>query len=268
MHYYQHHIGDYLSHTANLNLLEHGVYLRLLHCYYMAEGPIAGDIYRAIGARSEEERQAVDYVLETFFVHGPDGYRQPGADKRIEQFKAKSDKARKAVELRWHNERNTDVSESDTDVSKNDTDAILTNNHKPITNNQEIKTEQKTIAPATAVAVLVPKSTAMALLENIPGMDEQVARDFLTVRKAKKSPITATAIAMIEREAAKAGITTSQAIAIATARNWCSFKADWIADKDGKTSAERTQDYKNQQAEKFYAPLMDMTDDERKAWGL
>jgi len=140
MHYYPHHIGDYLSHTSNLTLLEHGVYLRLLQCYYMQECPLTGDINRQIAARSDDEKEAVSYILKTFFTQTDSGYIQAGADKRIAAFREKSDKARKAVESRWHSERITNESEKHTDVSKTDTDAIPTNNHKPITNNQDNKT--------------------------------------------------------------------------------------------------------------------------------
>jgi uncharacterized protein YdaU (DUF1376 family) len=229
VHYYQHHIGDYLSHTASLSLLEHGVYLRLLQCYYMADGYLAGCMYRAVGARSAEEKEAVDYILATYFTVQDGVYKQAGADKRIAEFNEKSNKARKAVEVRWNNKRNTDVSESDTDVSENDTNGIQTNNHKPITNNQKTKTQNT--APAKAVAVLNPKNTRIdskGLIARVPGLIPQVADDFLTVRKAKRAPLTATALALIEAEAANAGITTAQAIAIATARGWQSFKADWI----------------------------------------
>jgi len=261
MHHYPFHVGDYASHTQHLDEIEDLIYRRMLDYIYLNEINLPesiDEIARLIRMRTHSERIAI--VLREFFKLENGEWVNKRAVRVIGEYKAKSDKAKESASKRW---RKDDANALPTDNERN-----ANQNQEPITNNQEIKTEQKTIAPATAVAVLVPKSTAMALLENIPGMDEQVARDFLTVRKAKKSPITATAIAMIEREAAKAGITTSQAIAIATARNWCSFKADWIADKDGKTSAERTQDYKNQQAEKFYAPLMDMTDEERKAWGL
>ena len=121
--------------------------------------------------------------------------------------------------------------------------------------------------PAKAVSV-VKQSNDMFLLSTIDNLPAQVAEDFLKVRKAKRSPLTATALALIEREAVKAGLTTAQAIAIAAARGWQSFKADWIADNDGKTTAERTQDFKDRQAEKAYAPLLDMTPEERAAWGF
>ena len=81
------------------------------------------------------------------------------------------------------------------------------------------------------------------LLKEVDGLPDQIAVDFLKVRKAKRSPLTATALAMIDREAKKAGITTAQAIAIATARGWQSFKADWLKNDQGrKTMADRMAD--------------------------
>lgn len=150
---------------------------------------------------------------------------------------------------------------------KSNLDESAKNKELTIELTNELK--DKNTAPAKAVAIRdTKKLSGSELLDTVPDLLPQVADDFLTVRKAKKAPLTATALALIEREASKAGITTAQAIAIATARNWQSFKADWIRDDEGKTYAERTQEFKDKQAEKFYAPLLDMTEDERKAWGF
>jgi hypothetical protein len=118
------------------------------------------------------------------------------------------------------------------------------------------------------VAIKKPKPAALEILAGVDGLSQQVAEDFLAVRKAKRAPLTATALALIASEAGKAGITTAQAIAIATARGWQSFKAEWVKSDDGKTYAERTQDFHDQQAKKHYRTLSTMTDDERKAWGF
>ncbi len=146
---------------------------------------------------------------------------------------------------------------------------MRTHSERNANQNQNQNQQDKDIntLPAKAVSV-VKQSNGLALLSGIDNLPEQVAEDFLKVRKAKRSPLTATALALIEREAVKAGLTTAQAIAIAAARGWQSFKADWIADNDGKTTAERTQDFKDRQAEKAYAPLLDMTPEERAAWGF
>jgi uncharacterized protein YdaU (DUF1376 family) len=65
MNYYSHHIGDYLSATAHLSLLEHGVYRRLIDVYYIHEAPLPAEVkqvYRLVGAKSKDEREAVDTV--------------------------------------------------------------------------------------------------------------------------------------------------------------------------------------------------------------
>lgn len=62
------------------------------------------------------------------------------------------------------------------------------------------------------------------------GVSESVWTDFLTVRRAKKAPLTQTALDGIEREAKKAGIGLHDALAMCCARGWQGFKADWLTD--------------------------------------
>lgn len=59
------------------------------------------------------------------------------------------------------------------------------------------------------------------------GIVGQLAEDFLKLRKAKNAPITETALKGFQREAAKAGISLSDAITIAIERNWRGFSASW-----------------------------------------
>jgi uncharacterized protein YdaU (DUF1376 family) len=76
MNHYPRHIGDYLRDTGHLSLLEHGVYSRLLDLYYLNDGPIPGDIAglcRKLGARSADERTAVEAVATEFFTRTEDG---------------------------------------------------------------------------------------------------------------------------------------------------------------------------------------------------
>lgn len=58
-------------------------------------------------------------------------------------------------------------------------------------------------------------------------VSETVWSDFLTIRKAKRAPLTATALEGIEREAAKAGMSLHQALQVCCARGWQGFKAEW-----------------------------------------
>jgi len=95
MNYYPRHTGDYLSDAGHLTLLEHGVYVRLMDVYYTREAPIPVALaHRLVGARTEEERQAVDTVLAEFFVLEGDVWRQKRCDRDIEAFQKRQEAAR------------------------------------------------------------------------------------------------------------------------------------------------------------------------------
>ena len=217
MHYFQFNIGDYASHTRHLTLMEDLAYRRMLDTYYLREQPLpinADEVARLIGMRDHVAE--VTQVLNDFFVQSDCGWRHDRADADITHFRDKSAKASnagKASAQRRLNERSTDVQP--------------TNNHKPITNNQE-----PDITPLNP-----PRGKYVVA---VAGVDDDVWNDFQALRKAKKAPLTETALKAIEREAAKAGWTLNDAIAESVARGWQSFKADWVKEKskaNGKTDS-------------------------------
>lgn len=60
------------------------------------------------------------------------------------------------------------------------------------------------------------------------GCGEQIANDWFRVRKDKKSPsLTLTALARLENEAKKAGLTPAQAIEVCVIKEWRGFTASW-----------------------------------------
>lgn len=70
------------------------------------------------------------------------------------------------------------------------------------------------------------------------GIDGQIAEDFLTIRKAKRQPLTATAMRLIASEAQKVGMTAFQAVVFSIGNGWGSFRADWVRNKTfGKQSS-------------------------------
>lgn len=66
------------------------------------------------------------------------------------------------------------------------------------------------------------------------GVDKQIADDFIAIRRAKKSPVTETAINGIRREAEKLGYSFEQALTICCERGWAGFKADWILKEEAQ----------------------------------
>ncbi len=71
------------------------------------------------------------------------------------------------------------------------------------------------------------------------GITGQVAEDFLQVRKAKRQPLTATAMKLIAADAEKCGMTALQAVEYAIASGWGSFRAEWLQNKTFGGSGNR-----------------------------
>ena len=72
------------------------------------------------------------------------------------------------------------------------------------------------------------KQDALQLLAG-HGVDGQLALDYLAVREDRRArTLTQTAIAGLEREAVRAGLTLAQAVTVCVERNWAGFNADWL----------------------------------------
>jgi hypothetical protein len=64
------------------------------------------------------------------------------------------------------------------------------------------------------------------------GVPDSVWQDFQKLRKAKRAPITDTAIDGIRVEAEKAGMTLGDALAMCCKRGWQGFEAAWVTSSD------------------------------------
>ncbi|MEZ7464289.1 replication protein, partial [Neisseria gonorrhoeae] len=96
--------------------------------------------------------------------------------------------------------------------------------------------------PETAPAAKAKKTgrheTELSLLADY-GITGQAAADFLQVRKAKRQPLTETAMRLIAADAEKCGMTALQAAEYAIASGWGSFRADWLQNKTFGRSGNR-----------------------------
>lgn len=104
MNYYEHHIGDYAEATAHLTFIEDAAYSRLIRKYYATERPLPAElkaVQRLVGARTKEERDAVDAVLQEFFTLQEDGWHQSRCDQDVARYHEKQDKARASANARW-----------------------------------------------------------------------------------------------------------------------------------------------------------------------
>lgn len=122
MNYYEHHIGDYAQATFHLTFVEDAAYSRLLRKYYAEEKPLPADlraVQRLVGARTDEEREAVATILEEFFTLESDGWHNKRADAEIAKVAEKREKASRSARARW----NANASESDANASNKDANA-------------------------------------------------------------------------------------------------------------------------------------------------
>lgn len=71
------------------------------------------------------------------------------------------------------------------------------------------------------------------------GITGQVAADFLQVRKAKRQPLTETAVKLLAADAEKCGMTALQAVEYAIGNGWASFRAEWLQNKTFGGSGNR-----------------------------
>lgn len=99
-------VGDYQRKTAHLSLTEHGAYTLLLDHYYATGSPIpanASVLHRICRAFADEEKAAVQDVLDQFFILKEDGYHNKTADEQLLKRGDITEKRKKAAEKRHAN---------------------------------------------------------------------------------------------------------------------------------------------------------------------
>jgi uncharacterized protein YdaU (DUF1376 family) len=147
LNYYRLHIGDYLRDTAHLSLLEHGVYARLLQVYYTREAPIAdAEKYRLIGARSAEEREAVDAVLIEFFALIDGLWVQDRCDREIADYQSKAERNREVGRLGGRPVKPANPEKTQT-VSGANPNVTLASSQEPVAIREEKRESASSAAP-------------------------------------------------------------------------------------------------------------------------
>lgn len=91
MHYYQHNIKSFNNATRHLTRVERALYRDLIELYYDTEQPLPAvdfdRLARRVMAISEEEKQALKYVLDEFFELTGEVYTHHKCDEEIEKYR-------------------------------------------------------------------------------------------------------------------------------------------------------------------------------------
>ena len=228
MHYYQFNIGDYKSHTEHLSEMEDLTYRRLLDWYYLHESPIPLDLTetsRQIRMRSHSD--CIALVLQEYFERTENGWIHHRADKEISKTGEKSFKASESAKARWNKSKDANALRTQSEGNATHNPIPKTHNPKPIKN--------------TATPVATPE-----------GVSETVWQEFVSHRKSKKAKVTQLVIDGIVKEANKAGWSLEDALKETIVRNWQSFKADWVAEK--QTASQKAQNNLHQLTRGLTAP--------------
>jgi len=208
MHYYQHHIGDFIKDTSYLTNEEVGIYMKLLWLYYDTEKPLINNLYLlSIKVNARENESIVHNILEMFFIEQEDGWHHSRCDEEIAEYNQYCAK-QKANGIKGGRPKSSENNPLDNPpLTQIKPKITLTTNHKPLTTNHS-----KNIAPPD-------------------GVDISIWNDFLTLRKAKKLPVTQTAINGLIKEGKKANMNLLEVLKTCCERGWGGFKADWVKDK-------------------------------------
>jgi uncharacterized protein YdaU (DUF1376 family) len=140
MNYYPHHIGDYKSATMHLSNEEDLAYRRLLEMYYDTEQPIPLET-QWVARRLRVGTQALDSVLNDFFVKSESGWQQPKCDLVIREYHEMAEKNRRNGKLGGRPKTNKQAIKNpvgyQSDANGNPVVTHSKPNQEPKTKNQE-----------------------------------------------------------------------------------------------------------------------------------
>jgi len=208
MHYYKRNLGDYAKKAGRLTMLQHGAYTLLIDsCYDRELFPTLEQALEWTWASTEAEIEAVNFVLNRFFVLDKDGcFVQDRILDELLHYQKNADTNKRIADEREAKRREKRTNRVQVVDEAPPNQEPLTTNHKP-------KRES-----ATSVATPI-------------GVSDSVWQEFKSLRKAKKAPITQRAIDKISEEANLAGWTLEKALEECIVRGWQAFKAEWVAKK-------------------------------------
>lgn len=209
MHYFQFEIKEWIANTAHLSLEEESAYLRLIFYYYDSEKPIANADLDRIFRKCRIPKELGCYILTEYFQCQDDTHWvHKRCDEEIARYKAKQEQASRAGKASAQqrlNARSTDV--------------------QPIINQESLIINQESNKKTKPKGSFESKDWVCPI-----HVCPNVFDDFLKLRKAKRSPLTVTALNGLEREGKKAGLNLQEVLQMCCERGWIGFKAEWVKD--------------------------------------
>lgn len=241
MNFYKHHIGDYDQATRHLSFVEDAAYSRLIRKYYAEETPLPAEVLRVqrlVGARTEEEKEAVQVVLDEFFTLEEDGWHSKRCDEEIAKADDRAEKNRQIALAREAGKRALLEHDNSTNRDENSTnrahvvDESFEDREPSQTPDSRLQTpEKKKPKEGDAAASLSAKN----LVED--GLSEDLAKELISHRKRKKAALTQRSWNGIKNQAQSAGWPLVAAVEKLLEKGWTGFEAAWVAGQSVPTGA-------------------------------
>jgi uncharacterized protein YdaU (DUF1376 family) len=209
VHYYHHHIGDFIKATARLTDAQSMAYLRLIWMYYDRERPLPDDI-EALAFQLGIDEKTVQLILVSYFRLEDGCWHHTRCDAEIKEYKQLIHKRSKAGKASAEHRTNTSSTPVEQVFNTQPTDVQLTNNQEPVTSNH------------------IEKNTPRQRVERPDDVTETVWEAFLQLRKGKRAAVSDVALKAIRKEASKAGLSLDAAMQEMCARGWTGFKSEWF----------------------------------------
>ena len=145
MNYYPHHIGDFNNATRYLTRVERALYRDAIELYYDTESVLTLDfdkLCRKLLASTDDEKIALQLVLDDFFTKTDDGYFHDRCNQEIEKYRSNTSNKAKAgiASALARQQKSTPVKQVFNEPITNNQEPV-TINHKPISIIKPIRTK-------------------------------------------------------------------------------------------------------------------------------
>ena len=222
MHFFEHNVGEFATITRFMNPTEVGIYVILRDEYLYNGVPLVYD--RITTMFPVEYEDALKRVLSRCFVEKDGLLTCAVFDEMLEKYAAQAEKNRRNIQKRWEkvrktNETDTNEYDSNTSGKESNTKTYLTKNQEPRTKNHIKEIEKK------------------SSLTKPDGVEDELFDEWLGFKKSvTKAKTSQRMVDAMVREAAKAGISTSQAMVTQMENGWQGFKAEYVNKRNGTAS--------------------------------
>lgn len=232
-------VADYLSSTTRLTTEQHGAYLLLIIDYWK-NGRLPDDdsILSNITRLTSDAWARHRGVLQGFFEVSNGEWVHSRIEKEIEKSgDLKLAQIKKSILGNYVKYGKIDP-RVETDPVLKEWWKVASLNVSPKESAKESTKDPSSPSPTHLSKDKKNKATVVAMPE---GLSQNVWDEFISHRKSKGAKVTQIVVDSIAKEAQKAGWQLEDALKEVIVRNWQSFKADWVKDKDLSKTGQTNQ---------------------------